>query len=311
MGIMYRFIIAVLLSTALNAMPYPIQFGIPECKIVSEIPEKTKDFAYITPYDRNTYIYDREDEYYKDYQSSYYAITCKKAGWDCMRHYEILANGAIPYFTDLHLAPDDVMTFLPRDLILEAMNLEGVHNGFIDHSKFDKKRYFEILEELLTYTREHLTTKSIAQYVLDTVGYKGVGKILFISGSLWPDYMRCLLLADLKELYQDRVVDYEKVSHIYKSYPPGPHLGLYGKGMSYTNIVDDVPVDRNNIPERIQNHEFDLVIYGSIHRGNDFLDLVQQHYLPEEIVYICGEDIHGCEHFTKHNLFLREFDWNR
>ncbi len=65
---------------------------------MSEIPEKDQDFASLIPGVLSTYIYDTEEEYFKGYQRAFYAVTCKKAGWDCLRHYEILANGCIPYF---------------------------------------------------------------------------------------------------------------------------------------------------------------------------------------------------------------------
>lgn len=42
---------------------------------------------------KNTYIFENEEEYYNDYKKSLFAITRKKGGWDCMRHYEILACG--------------------------------------------------------------------------------------------------------------------------------------------------------------------------------------------------------------------------
>ena len=45
-----------------------------------------------------------ESDYYKDYQRSYFAITCKKGGWDCLRHYEILANAVSPTFLILTIA---------------------------------------------------------------------------------------------------------------------------------------------------------------------------------------------------------------
>ncbi|MBA3602128.1 MAG: hypothetical protein H0W50_00415 [Parachlamydiaceae bacterium] len=316
----YLLLVGLLLAVApMNAKPYPIQFGIPECKVVGHIPSKDKDFATVNPYNRDTYVFTNEVDYYSDYQRSYYAVTCKKAGWDCMRHYEILANGCIPYFNNLHECPDDTMAFLPRKLITEAMNLKGVHfqnrKGqqvlYIDHKKFDRIRYFEILKELIEHTKRYLTTKKMAQYVLKTVNYKGSGKILFISGCTWPDYMRCLLLTGLKELFNNNVVDTPKIPHIYNSYPQNAIIGLYGKGMSYTRNVEDLPVDRNNIEKRIRNKEFDLIVYGSAHRGLDYLDLVQQIYDPSEIVYICGEDIHGCQFKNFHNLFLREFEGNR
>ena len=31
---------------------------------------------------------------------SYFGSTKKKAGWDCMRHYEIVASGAVPFFDE-------------------------------------------------------------------------------------------------------------------------------------------------------------------------------------------------------------------
>ena len=46
----------------------------------------------------DTYIYEKERDYYDMYFNSLFALTYKKAGWDCLRHYEILANGCILYF---------------------------------------------------------------------------------------------------------------------------------------------------------------------------------------------------------------------
>ena len=263
----------------ISADPLPIQFSISEVKIVKEIPPKNRDFAFIIPGQQRTYIYNTEADYYKGYQDSYFAITCKKAGWDCMRHYEILANGCIPYFVDIDNCPSTIMTFLPKKLIKEAMTLPGVSYLKIDHSKFDKKRYYEILEQLLEHTRKHLTTRSMAQYLLDTIGYKGNGKILYLSAQQYPDYLRCLTLIGLKELLGDRVVDVPNIKHLYKSFGGG--VPLHGKGFSYIRILDDLPIDRENIEQRIKNKEFDLIIYGSIHRGCPYMELAQKIYEPE------------------------------
>lgn len=286
--------------------PFPIQFCIPEIKMVTTIPHKDKDFAFLIPGDLSTYIYTSESVYYHDYQRSYFAITKKKGGWDCMRHYEILANGCIPYFIDLDKCNENTMAYLPKDLILEAMNLEGVSYLKIDHTKFNRAKYYELLNKILEYTRTHLTTKKMAEYLLETINYSGSGKILFLSNDVSPDYMRCCMLAGLKELLGDRIIDFPKIDHIYTSYLDAHHL--YGKGFSYTQIVDDIPVDRENIEQRIRNKEFDIVIYGSVHRGLRFHNLVRQTYDVEKIVYICGEDDHQCIYSHFPNLFLREFD---
>ena len=198
--------------------PYPLQFSIPEIKIVCTIPEKDKDFAFIIPGDLRTYIYQQESDYYKDYQRSYFAITCCKGGWDCMRHYEILANGCIPYFLDLDKCNPNTMYFLPKDLIKEAMNLPGISYLKIDHAKFDKVRYYEILNKLLEHTKQYLTTKNMAQYILNTINYTGSGKILYLSQQVSPDYMREVVLIGLKEIFPQSVIDYPKIDFLYKSY---------------------------------------------------------------------------------------------
>ncbi|MES2200320.1 MAG: hypothetical protein V4489_09175 [Chlamydiota bacterium] len=289
-----------------ESSPFPIQFSVPEAKIVKEIPKKRRDFAHIIPGQFNTYIYSFESGYYRDYQQSYYAITTKKGGWDCLRHYEILANGCIPYFIDLDDCPINTMYSLPKELIKEAMNLEGVSYLKIDHEKFNRKKYDEILNKLLEHTRKYLTTKNMAEYLLKKVDYFGTGSILYLSQDLGPDYLRCLMLAGLKELLGKRVIDVPKIEHIYTNYPLEKMQSLLGKGMTYTRVVEDLPIDRENIEQRILNKEFDLIIYGSIHRGLLFHDLVLQNYESEKIVYICGEDDHSCKCGTLPILFIRE-----
>ena len=290
---------------------FPIQFAIPEIKMVSEVPIKTRDFAALIPGQLGTYTCDNEAEYYEGYQQSYFAITCKRGGWDCLRHYEILANGCIPYFIDLEQCDPQTMYFLPKDLIIEAMHLEGVSYLNIDHEKFNRVRYYEILDQLLECTRNHLTTKKMGEYILNTIHYSGNGTILFLGYDTAPDYMRCLSLIGLKEILGDRVIDVPKIEHIYKNYIRAELL--YGKGFTYTRILDDLPIHRENIEERIENKEFDLIIYGSVHRGLLYHDLVCQTYEPEEIVYLCGEDFHHCEYMNfihSSPFFLREFERN-
>ena len=104
-------------------MLFPITFSIPYEKIVKGIPVKTKIISNLIPGKLETYIYNTEEEYYNEYKTSYFATTCKKAGWDCMRHYEILANGCIPYFIDIEKCPENTMALLPKQLLLNGNKL--------------------------------------------------------------------------------------------------------------------------------------------------------------------------------------------
>jgi hypothetical protein len=135
----------------------PIIFGFPTTKLAESNKNKEREYATCIPGDKQTYIFNDEQSYYRDYQRSYYGVTKKKAGWDCMRHYEILGNYCIPYFIELENCPKNILTIFPKDLLLEAREL--VNN-------FDETKYYTMLDELFAYTKKHLTTRAVAEYVL-------------------------------------------------------------------------------------------------------------------------------------------------
>jgi hypothetical protein len=136
----------------------PITFGIPTSKLTTQLPTKIQEYATCIPGQPETYIFKEEKPYYEDYQKSYYGVTMKKAGWDAMRHYEILGNYCMPYFIGLEDCPKDTLANLPKELLIEGRELA---------SNFDESKYFNILNELFEYTKANLTTKNIAQYVLN------------------------------------------------------------------------------------------------------------------------------------------------
>ena len=291
--------------------PIPIQFSISEKKIIKSLSSKSQDFAKIIPGDLKTYVFESEQDYYNDYQKSFYAVTKLKGGWDCMRHYEILANGCIPYFVGLDDCDSSTLFKFPRDLVKRAMNLPGVSYLGIDHSVFDQTKYYEILKELMIYTKEHLSSESIAKYFLDQIGFENGDSILYLSGDLSPDYLRCLMLIGLKNVIGNEVVDFPIVEHIYSS-TQCDIKKLYGKGFSYTKIVEIPPLRKSpsELVKEIQNRKYTFVVYGSIHRGVPFIELVRKNYPKNKIFFLCGEDIHTCKYKDLKNLFLREFSGN-
>lgn len=284
-------------------MIYPITFGIPEEKIVKddELVSKTKLLSSLIPGDMRTYIYNTESEYYDEYKKSYFAITKKKGGWDCLRHYEILANGCVPYFVDLEKCPPNVMHALPKELLMYAKKMydSGV---FHDYDALRKK--------LLEYTKEHLTTEKVARSMLERSGHGNAKKVLYLSKYTAPDYLRCLTLHGLKKIFGTNCHDFPKIPHIYKT---NSTKHLYGKGMTYSNLLEhdlhDDTCDANVI-EDIKNKRYDVVIYGSYHRGLPYYDVVCQAYANNEIILMCGEDDHACDaasHSHKgHHVFVRE-----
>lgn len=52
-----------------------------------------------------SYAFASEQAYYDDLAASRFAVTTKRGGWDCLRHYEIAAAGAVPCVRQLETKP--------------------------------------------------------------------------------------------------------------------------------------------------------------------------------------------------------------
>ena len=165
-------------------MLHPITFSIPKEKICeSDTLVKTKILSSLIPGVISTYIYNTEEEYYNEYKKSYFAITKKKGGWDCMRHYEILANGCIPYFINIKECPKNTMYLLPKELFIEANILydNNFKNKNINQiTKEDINKYNILQKKLLEYTKNFLTTDKIVEYILKKTNAENVSKILYL-----------------------------------------------------------------------------------------------------------------------------------
>jgi len=274
---------------------YPISFSIPESKIVPALPPKTKRFGHIVPGDLKTYIFKTEQDYYNDYQEAIFGKTVKKGGWDTLRHYEILANGCIPWFEELPECPDTILSYFPKDLIKKAATSQKPE---------------QFLQPLLDYTRQHLTCRATAQYVFDTVGCPTPKRVLFLHTDPSPDYLRCLTLIGMKQILGAACVESVIVPHIYDDY--GPSNELYGMGFTYSKILPAAMKPHPYSVEEIETKQYDLIVYGSLHRGLPHWDLVTSIYSPDEVIALCGEDLHepchcaGAEIATKCSLFVRE-----
>jgi hypothetical protein len=144
---------------------FPISFSMPREKCITELRTKVKPFSYVRP--GAGYIHNTEASYYDDYAESLFGITHKKGGWDCLRHYEILANRCVPYMPDIANVPPNVMTMLPKELMLyvkQRVDQQGPEYfmpgnlGWIEYLEFEN----EIHKHFIT----KCTTDASARYVL-------------------------------------------------------------------------------------------------------------------------------------------------
>ena len=146
---------------------HPIQFAIPEERIGTVSRQKTKVEAFIDPRDKRTYIYKDEAGYYGDYAESLFGVTTKKAGWDCLRHYEIMANRCIPHFLDLDSCPATTMVFLPKDELRLARDLLASRGQAFFATREGLETWAALHERIDQAFRRHCTTQALARYVIE------------------------------------------------------------------------------------------------------------------------------------------------
>jgi len=97
----------------LRLQVHPLSFSIPAAVIFDSVPAKTQMFQThivdselleLTAGSKEHFFVD-ESAYRSDLGAARFGITTRRAGWDCLRHYEIAASGTIPCFRNLNNKP--------------------------------------------------------------------------------------------------------------------------------------------------------------------------------------------------------------
>jgi hypothetical protein len=163
-----------------NTNSHSISFSIPEVKILESKPEKEQKFqthvqcniAYklneVAENCTSEPIFASEEEYYNDLAASKYGITMKKGGWECMRHYEIAANWAIPCFYNLLEKPSECAPHGLRDLdncVAFSSSKELIRKiNYIEQNNL----YEVIQKNALQWVKQNTCCRK-ADYILETV----------------------------------------------------------------------------------------------------------------------------------------------
>jgi len=187
----------------------PIFFAIPEEKFCKDelnsdyLSRKIYDFSRMVPanfswntqHTVNYYKFGTEEEYYKQYQDSYYAWLCAKGGIFTGRTLEVIANNCCPYFGDIERYPKNTMHNFPKELAIEVKRMKGVYPGtitkfnphidtyigdtrnvkvgiecgYINFDEFDRDEYIRLTNEIKSICKKTMTTKCLARYILEKV----------------------------------------------------------------------------------------------------------------------------------------------
>ena len=161
---------------------YPTGFGIPEERII-EVDLSIKDQLYqkTAPFDslfENTvdmgggfshHKFTVEEDYYNDLSRSWFGLTCKKGGWDCLRHYEIIAAGSLLLFRDYHKKP---RLCSPQELPCYFYSSKEQLYSLMSELVVDNKptdKYLLMLEKQREWLHSVGTTKSRAKKIIEVL----------------------------------------------------------------------------------------------------------------------------------------------
>jgi hypothetical protein len=278
----------------------PLAFSIPDECIVDAIPKKTRLLAPLIPGDASTYVFDKtmEKEYNEMYRESRFAITMKKGGWDCLRHYEIMMNGCIPLFEKLDQCPETTLTTYPKHLNVAAFEL---YRNWDDSNECIEK-YNKLCNQFLDHTRQYCTSSAAAKRFLGSIknGDK-VRNVLLITCNCGVNYAREMLWIGLKRYITElggSAVEHDKMPYLYTDFDDALASNYYGNNC-FTfpkRLQKDADYDTSEaeILDKIRDGFWDLIIYGKV--GPDeycyfpHFDTVKQHYTGDKLAFIFPGD---------------------
>lgn len=228
------------------------------------------------------YSFDDEAEYLATYQHAYLGVTHRKAGWDCFRHVEVLAAGAVPLMPDAAQIPGFAMVHYPKRALATVTALVREHGAPPDQQA---RQAFRI------HFERHLTSAAMARYVLRASGLEAAARVLFIDERLpgHADYQSVMSLLGLKQLLGAECHLMFPTDYVYED-TSVPVSTLYGRGFGYTRLLPPESRSTTEAGRSVDLADFDVVVVGSVTRNEGLaFDLLRQ-FPREQTVWIHGED---------------------
>ena len=258
---------------------WPISFSFPGTPL--DVPTGPRELvARIVP--GLPYSFEDSKEYMGAYHDAYFGLTHRKAGWDCFRHVEILASGAIPLMLDARDIPEFSMVHYPKRTLVEVADRameSGAPPGEV--TRAGVRRWFD------TY----LTSAAMAGYVLGAAGLEGSKRVLFVDEALpgFADYQSALTLLGLKQLMGRDCHVMHPVDYVYDDTAVDTG-SLYGRGFGYTRILDGGVRSSTELGAAIDLESFDALVVGSISRNLELAKDLLTRFPVQRTVWVHGED---------------------
>ena len=267
----------------------------------------------LIPGDTSNYLFGagEESDYYNMYRQSMFALTSKKGGWDCLRHYEILAAGCIPIFENLNACPPDTMLSFPKELLREAYSVLLPWRN----TEEQREAYPQFASRLFEFAKVNCSTNANAVQFLRDMSHLGSScKILMLDGHPGINYTRELNWIGIKRILGENAMEYPPLDFLYDDFPESRLGELYGNGFTYSRRLSSQLRSREmseaELIESIRQKKWDMIIYGKV--GPDesaigsvpnlpYWNEVFKRYSRDEIVFWYGGD--GMQDMTYANRY--------
>ena len=264
---------------------WPISFSHPRTARTSPA-DQSPTISPVFP--GHKYSFDDEADYLDMYGRHSFALTHKKAGWDCFRHVEIFASGAIPFMPDASLIPPHTMVHYPKTFLSEVADHLLRSRGNLSP---------RVQQAVRDYFTRHLTTRAMAEYILRVSPPVAQGTVLFVDEAVGetPDYQSVLTLIGLKQILGSRVTLATPVPYLYSDWA-GNAQELYGRGFGYSRVLVTDMKSESEVSGAFVDlggplpASVDLLVVGSITRNYErAVDLLGR-FPPSQTVWVHGED---------------------
>lgn len=288
---------------------WPISFSYP--RPVGDGQSTSRDFM-CPVFPGHRYSFADEAAYRAMYGSYSFALTHKKAGWDCFRHLEILSAGSVPFMPDAPWIPEFTMVHYPKQLFVEVAEHLKDARGTVDT---------EVHRDIEEFFNLHLTTRAMASYLVRAAPALARGPILFVDAALadTPDYQSVLTLIGLKQLLGKTTSVSFPVDYVYEGWG-GEGRSLYGRGFGYTGVLSHSVRNSNETQGRqLSLCEGDLarfgsVVIGSVTRNMALAEQLLDIFPASQTIWIHGEDEPPTQAQLRHyrasgvTVFVRELE---
>ncbi len=111
----------------------------------------------------SSYAFLNQVDYFNDIAQSRFGITTKRAGWDCLRHYEIAAAGTVPCFRELDKKPAECS---PHGLnTTNCISYQTARDLAIRLNDIDASEYEALVQASHQWALKHTTAREAERFL--------------------------------------------------------------------------------------------------------------------------------------------------